>query len=156
MTITALDVGRQLGLRPHDAVDAELLEPGAPFLEVGEVLARHEAERARRTEPVADRAGDDVHFVEAGAADQDLGALDPGPAEHLRAGPAAEQELDVEPLEAVPDQRLMVHHEHRVVGRQRLSQGKSDLAAANDDDVHRPEILPSPGIWRIGIGYRRG
>ena len=73
-----LDVLGELRLGPDDAVDAEQLEAVLRAGLLQEVLARDEADRLRRAELVGHAAGDDVDFVEAGAGDEDLGALGPG------------------------------------------------------------------------------
>ena len=56
--------------------------------------------------------------------------------EQTAAGAAAGQELDVEQPEPIRHARLGVEHAQIVVGRQRVGEGISDLAPADDDDLH--------------------
>jgi hypothetical protein len=131
----ALDVGRELGLRPDDAVDAELPEP-LPVVEFEELLARHKAVRARHATLAGNRARNDVDLIEPGARDEHVGALDAGLHQHVGAGGAAMDELHVERLKAARHLRRVIDDEHLVLERQRLRQGEADLASADDRHAH--------------------
>ena len=71
---------------------------------------------------------------------EDFGALDARAPEQLAARPGAEKELDVERLETVAHGRRVIDDDDFVLLRQRLREGKADLAAAHDDDPHAPRF----------------
>ena len=131
----ALDVGGELRLGPDDAVDAEGAE-AAVTRGADEVGARHQADRVGLAQPAGQGAGHDVDLVETGGGDEDVGAGDVGAGEHLGAGAAAGDELDVDRLEDVGDVGLVIDDDHFVLGGQGPGERRADLSAADDHDPH--------------------
>ena len=130
-----LDVGGELRFRPDDAVDTEGAE-ATVTRRADEVGARHQADGVGLAQPAGQGAGHDVDLVETRGGDEDVGAGDVGAGEHLGAGAAAGDELDVDRLEDVGDVGLVIDDDHFVLGGQGPGERRADLSPADDHDPH--------------------
>ena len=149
----ALDRVGQLGLWPHDLVDAKVLTQtvAAPF-NLHEVFAGHETGGPFAAKLVGQDTGDDVYFVESGEGDQQIAPLHTSLFEHTGAGAAAVQELDVKGTEPIGHPWVVVDQGQLVIGRQRLRQRIADLAAPDDDDPHARLLVVSAGRTGVDSG----
>ena len=68
---------------------------------------------------------------------------------HVSARARADQELDVELLESVGDDRRVIDDDHVVPDPQRARDGEADVATAADDDLHLGGVVPCPLL--VGI-----
>ena len=134
----ALDVGGQLRLGPQHPVDAEFFEPLPLFRARQEVRARDHANGLGARQPIGDRAGHDVDFIERRRRDEEPRVLDAGPLEDFFARAAADDEFDVDVGEGVGDRAIVIDDDHFMIRRQCPRQGRADLPAADDYDAHLP------------------
>ena len=134
------DVGGELRLGPQHAVDSELFQPG--FRGGAEKIgARHQADGFGTANLVGNRASDDVDLVQAGAGHEERCVLDAGPDQYVRARAASEDELHVHARKHVGHGRILIDHEHFMVGSQGAGERGADLPAADDHDVHRYALV---------------
>jgi hypothetical protein len=134
----ALDVFGELRLGPDHAIDGEGAQPARVLRQVEEILARDEADGLRLAYLPGHGATHDVHFVEAGAGDEDVGRIDTRAGLDFEAGAGAGDELDVERLKAIGDVGALIDDEDFVLlDRQRLCEGEADFPAPDDRYPHR-------------------
>ena len=124
-----------LRLRPDDLVDPEVLLQAAGA--AGEqILPAREADRPPDAELAREGAADEVHLVEPRRGDEGRAPLDAGATQHVGVGTAAGDEFDVVVREALSDRRIRIDDEDVVGRRESLRERITDVAAADDDDVH--------------------
>jgi hypothetical protein len=109
----ALDVLGELRFRPHDPIDPE--GAATARAEVEKILARDEADRLRAADLPRHCATDDVDLVEAGAGDEQVGTIDARARQDLLVRAGAQQKLNVERLESIPNLGRVIDDEHLVL-----------------------------------------
>ena len=142
-THDALHVFGELRLGPDHPIDAKGCKAAAFRRIQGEVLARHETDRACLSQLPRHGTSDDIDLVQASAGYENVGAIDLRAGQHVRAGTVAQNELHVQAFESVGNLRGMVYDENVVLDRQRLRQRKPNLSATDDDAAHWCEIVLS-------------